>query len=247
MSNSYRIKIAAGFENDFTLFVSEKSDLIAHSIKNAECDFTIEFKSVADYREFYDLLQTKIDLISSEKTSQRDSQEESYWHAVGVVAGREIRIAQQFDDCSALDEKIEEVYVPKVDKVVWTDQETSKIVQECMSPGYIFVKSQHISHILAAAKRMRLKVSVLGSNVPQKEIDALRNKSDQDCNLEQKHSYSIGDLVEICVSPFKGFRGSIVEIDNDRSKQLKVELSVFGRSTHMKLAFSEVKKDGGIK
>jgi transcriptional antiterminator NusG len=62
--------------------------------------------------------------------------------------------------------------------------------------------------------------------------------------LEQpKHKidYSIGEVVNITDGPFKGFDGSINEIDSQKGK-LKVLVSMFGRETPVELDSLQVKR-----
>ena len=113
-------------------------------------------------------------------------------------------------------------------------------MKNCLSAGYIFVKTAHPSYISKIAKKLDLKISFC-KPVKKFEIDKLREKDG--CNSEQKHSYSIGDSVYICNGAFNHQRGIIEEIDStSESRQLKVVISVFGREIPVKLSFSEVKK-----
>ena len=62
--------------------------------------------------------------------------------------------------------------------------------------------------------------------------------------LEQpKHKidYAIGEVVNITDGPFKGFDGSINEIDPQKGK-LKVLVNMFGRETPVELDSLQVKK-----
>jgi len=60
---------------------------------------------------------------------------------------------------------------------------------------------------------------------------------------EPKHDidYTIGEVINIIDGPFKGFDGSISEIDNQKGK-IKVLVSMFGRDTSVELDALQVKK-----
>ncbi len=242
MSNMvrYKMKVENDFKEDFERLLTSESSLVL-SYNDFEDFYSIEFAGDVAYNKFYDVIKDKIDLIYAQKELDKDSVKEVCWHAVGVVSGREAKIAELFDNYALMHEEIEEVFVPQSDKIVWKNQSQSEIIKECMSPGYIFIKSPHSNHILNGSKQMRLKVTILNSTVSQKEIDSLKKKNGH-CNLEQKHSYSVGDPVLICSGPFKNYKGSVEEIDEEKSKQLKVSLCVLGRPIPVRLAFSEVKK-----
>ncbi|QEK38366.1 transcription termination/antitermination protein NusG [Candidatus Cytomitobacter primus] len=239
---SYKIKISHGFEEKFHEFLEQNEKLfIEYGIVSLD-EFEVQFKNDILYDEFYRAISQSIDIVSSQKVDDVLKSKGSHWYAVGVVSSHEISVSKKFDDYAAMHEEIEEVFVPQSESIVWVDQSTSKSVQECLSPGYIFIKAQHSEHIMRAAKNIRVKVSVLSNIVSDKEINAMKVRNQEDCNLGQKHSYSIGDPVYICAGPFKNYKGSIEEIDEENSKQLKVTLSVLGREIPVRLAFSEVRK-----
>jgi transcriptional antiterminator NusG len=60
---------------------------------------------------------------------------------------------------------------------------------------------------------------------------------------EPKHEIdlSIGEVVSINDGPFKGFDGSVSEIDREKGK-VKVLVSMFGRDTSVELDALQVKK-----
>ena len=54
-------------------------------------------------------------------------------------------------------------------------------------------------------------------------------------------NYEIGEVVSVTDGPFKGFEGTISEIDGNKGK-LKVLVSMFGRETAVELDALQVKK-----
>jgi transcriptional antiterminator NusG len=76
--------------------------------------------------------------------------------------------------------------------------------------------------------------------VDQEEIEKIQKRM----GLEQpKHKidYSLGEVVSIIDGPFKGFDGSVNEIDPQKGK-LKVLVSMFGRETPVELDSLQVKR-----
>lgn len=76
--------------------------------------------------------------------------------------------------------------------------------------------------------------------VDPEEIEKIQKRM----GLEQpKHKidYSIGEVVNITDGPFKGFDGSINEIDPQKGK-LKVLVNMFGRETPVELDSLQVKR-----
>ena len=74
----------------------------------------------------------------------------------------------------------------------------------------------------------------------QEEIEKIQKRM----GLEQpKHKidFSVGEVVNITDGPFKGFDGSINEIDPTKGK-IKVLVNMFGRETPVELDSLQVKK-----
>ena len=53
--------------------------------------------------------------------------------------------------------------------------------------------------------------------------------------------FSKGDSVRIIDGPFMGFNGLLDEVDSDHSR-VKALVSIFGRSTPVELAFSQIER-----
>ncbi|QEK37864.1 hypothetical protein FZC35_00490 [Candidatus Cytomitobacter indipagum] len=234
----YRIKIADGFENKFKDFIASHSDLISDC--NLEDGiFIASFASQSTYEEFYKLASREMDIVYAKKDIDDDAR--SNWYAVNIPSRREIGIEQKFIEYSINNEGINEILLPKTESTVWKDQ-VKKTVKECMSPGYIFIKTTSPAYIMKAAADIDVRVSVLDHPVSEDEIEKLRIKEKEDCNFGQKQSYSVGDHICVCDGTFKGHNGYIEEIDEKNEGQLKVVLPVFGRGVSVKLGFSDIRK-----
>jgi transcriptional antiterminator NusG len=76
--------------------------------------------------------------------------------------------------------------------------------------------------------------------VSEKEIKKLLKRMGAD-DPTHDIDYVVGEVVNIVDGPFKGFDGSISEIDNQKGK-IKVLVSMFGRDTSVELDALQVKK-----
>jgi transcriptional antiterminator NusG len=54
-----------------------------------------------------------------------------------------------------------------------------------------------------------------------------------------ENAYQVGDPVRIIDGPFKGFSGTVTDVNNDKQK-LKVEVAILGRKTPVELDFAQV-------
>ena len=76
--------------------------------------------------------------------------------------------------------------------------------------------------------------------ISEDEIDKIMKRMGRD---EPKHKidYKIGEVVNIIDGPFKGFDGSINDVDQTKGK-LKVLVNMFGRETPVELDSLQVKR-----
>lgn len=54
-----------------------------------------------------------------------------------------------------------------------------------------------------------------------------------------ENAYQVGDPIRIIDGPFKGFAGTVSEVNNEKQK-LKVEVAILGRKTPVELDFAQV-------
>ena len=76
--------------------------------------------------------------------------------------------------------------------------------------------------------------------VSNKEIDKIKKRMGVE-DPKFTVNYEIGEVVSVTDGPFKGFEGTISEIDANKGK-LKVLVSMFGRETAVELDALQVKK-----
>jgi len=76
--------------------------------------------------------------------------------------------------------------------------------------------------------------------VSEKEINKIKKRMGVE---DPKYSvnYSVGEVVSIIDGPFKGFEGTVSDIDTQKGK-LKVMVSMFGRETPVELDALQVKQ-----
>ena len=76
--------------------------------------------------------------------------------------------------------------------------------------------------------------------VSKKEIEKIKKRMGVE-DPKFTVNYEIGEVVSVTDGPFKGFEGTISEIDANKGK-LKVLVSMFGRETAVELDALQVKK-----
>ena len=169
------------------------------------------------------------------------------WYAIHTYSGYEENVAESIRQrAESLDmgDKIFNVLVPK-EKMIEIKNGKRRVVEKRIFQGYVLVEMKMSEDAWYVVRNTPSVTGFVGSGsdptpIEQEEIDKIQKRM----GLEQpKHKidYNIGDVVNIIDGPFKGFDGSISEIDSQKGK-LKVLVNMFGRETPVELDSLQVKR-----
>lgn len=169
------------------------------------------------------------------------------WYAIHTYSGYEEKVAESIRQrAESLDmaDKILEVLVPK-EKMIEIKNGKRRVVEKKIFQGYVLVEMKMSEDAWYIVRNTPSVTGFVGSGtdptpVSEEEIEKIQKRM----GLEQpKHKidYSLGEVVNIIDGPFKGFDGSINEIDAQKGK-LKVLVNMFGRETPVELDSLQVKR-----
>ena len=169
------------------------------------------------------------------------------WYAIHTYSGYEEKVAESIRQrAESLDmkDKIFQALVPK-EKQIEIKNGKRKIVEKRIFQGYVLVQMKLSEDAWYIVRNTPSVTGFVGSGteptpLDQDEIEKIQKRM----GLEQpKHKidYAIGEVVNIIDGPFKGFDGSISEIDPQKGK-LKVLVNMFGRETPVELDSLQVKR-----
>ena len=120
-----------------------------------------------------------------------------------------------------------------------------KVVEQKIFQGYVLVEMRLSDDTWFIIRNTPGVTGFVGTGttptpVSDKEIADIKKRMGVD---EPKHDIDlqIGEVVNIIDGPFKGFEGSVSEIDPVKGK-IKVMVSMFGRDTSVELDVLQVKK-----
>ena len=174
-----------------------------------------------------------------------DSQK--HWYAIHTYSGYEEKVAEsirQRADSLDMGDKIFKVLVPK-EKMIEIKNGKRKIVEKRIFQGYVLVQMKLSEDAWYIVRNTPSVTGFVGTGIDPTPIsDDEMEKINKRMGLEQpKHKidFKIGEVVNIIDGPFKGFDGSINEIDQTKGK-LKVLVSMFGRETPVELDSLQVKR-----
>lgn len=169
------------------------------------------------------------------------------WYAIHTYSGYEEKVAESIRQrAESLDmkDKIFQALVPK-EKQIEIKNGKRKIVEKRIFQGYVLVQMKLSEDAWYIVRNTPSVTGFVGSGteptpLDQDEIEKIQKRM----GLEQpKHKidYSISEVVNIIDGPFKGFDGSVSEIDLQKGK-LKVLVNMFGRETPVELDSLQVKR-----
>jgi transcription termination/antitermination protein NusG len=151
------------------------------------------------------------------------------WYAIHTYSGYEEKVAEsirQRADSLDMKDKIFQALVPKEKQI------EIKNGKRRVDAWYIVRNTPSVTGFVGSGTEP--------TPVDPDEIEKIQKRM----GLEQpKHKidYSLGEVVSITDGPFKGFDGSINEIDAQKGK-LKVLVNMFGRETPVELDSLQVKR-----
>jgi transcriptional antiterminator NusG len=166
--------------------------------------------------------------------------ETKQWYAIHTYSGYEEKVRESITQrAESLDmkDKILKVLVPK-EKMIEIKNGKRKVAEKKIFQGYVLVQMKMSEDAWYIVRNTPSVTGFVGSGseptpIDQSEIDKIQKRM----GIEQpkhKMDFREGEVVNIVDGPFKGFDGSISEIDSQKGK-LKVLVNMFGRETPVEL------------
>jgi transcription termination/antitermination protein NusG len=169
------------------------------------------------------------------------------WYAIHTYSGYEEKVAEsirQRIDAVDMADKIFDVMVPK-EKQIEIKNGKRKVVEKRIFQGYALVEMKLTDETWYIIRNTPGVTGFVGTGteptpVSESEIAKIKRRMGVE---DPKHNidFEIGEVVNIIDGPFKGFDGSIAEIDTQKGK-VKVMVSMFGRDTSVELDALQVRK-----
>ncbi len=172
---------------------------------------------------------------------------EKQWYVIHTYSGYEEKVAEsirQRAESLDMSEKIYLVLVHK-EKMIEVKNGKRKVVEKRIFQGYVLVEMKMDEDAWYIVRNTPSVTGFVGSGsepspVEEEEIEKIMKRMGRS---EPKHKidYRIGEVVNITDGPFKGFDGSINDIDPAKGK-LKVLVNMFGRESPVELDSLQVKR-----
>ena len=144
-----------------------------------------------------------------------------------------------------LQDRIAEVIVPTED-VVEMKNGQKKISERSLYSGYVFINVDLDTEIQTMIQGVPKVSGFIGeANVPtplsDTDINTILDRVNNRPAPKPKVYFETGEMVRIIDGPFANFTGTVDEYDVEHGS-LKLNVSIFGRSTPVDISYSQVEK-----
>lgn len=169
------------------------------------------------------------------------------WYVVHCYSGYENKVRHNLEqriETMGMKDKIFDVVIPTQEEIEVKDGKR-KTVERHVFPGYVLVNmilSEESWYVVRNTPGVTGFVGMGNTPTPLRpeEVQQILRRMEAEAPVV-KVTFKIGERVRIVDGPFNDFRGSVSEIDMERSK-VRVMVNFFGRETPVELDFLQVER-----
>lgn len=182
---------------------------------------------------------------------------EKKWYVLRALSGKEYKVKEYIDieveNNPSLAQLIFQVLIPT--EKIFVMRNGKKVQKErTFLPGYVLVEAKMTKEIAGHLRNVPNVLGFLGTYVPGlykptplQPNEVKRLLGTVDAKEEQGGEmmlvpFIIGENVKVMTGPFKGFSGTIEDINNEK-RRLKVIVKIFGRTNPIDIDFMQVEKE----
>jgi transcription termination/antitermination protein NusG len=172
---------------------------------------------------------------------------ERAWYVVHCYSGYENKVRHNLEqriDTMGMKDKIFDVVIPTQEEIEVKDGKR-RTVERHVFPGYVLVNMIMTEESWYVVRNTPGVTGFVGmGNAPTplrpEEVSQILRRMEAEAP-RVKVTFKVGERVRIVDGPFNDFRGTVSEIDMERSK-VRVMVNFFGRETPVELDFLQVEK-----
>lgn len=171
------------------------------------------------------------------------------WYAIQTYYGSEQsvkRAIERLRDELALSDRIFEIVVPTEDVIEINKSGKPKTTERCLYPGYVFAQLDLDNDLWHHVQSLPKVSRFIGeeknpSPLQEKDIQQILEKARNKGPAKHKIFFDTAEQVRIIDGPFANFTGVVEEYEASTGK-LRLNVSIFGRSTPVEMLYSQVEK-----
>lgn len=197
-------------------------------------------------------LTSEVSPATSKKPAEQFSGDEAMtnersWYVVHCYSGYENKVRHNLEqriDTMGMKDKIFDVVIPTQEEIEVKDGKR-RTVERHVFPGYVLVNMVMTEESWYVVRNTPGVTGFVGmGNQPTplrpEEVSQILRRMEAEAP-RVKVTFKVGERVRIVDGPFNDFRGTVSEIDMERSK-VRVMVNFFGRETPVELDFLQVEK-----
>ena len=170
------------------------------------------------------------------------------WYAIQTYAGSEQSVKRAIETLvkdNGVEEKLKNILVPTED-VIEVKNGEKKITERSIYPGYAFIEIDLDTSLWQKIQSLPKVGRFIGESkrptpLSEKDIGVILEKAQKKGAPKPKIFFENGESVRITEGPFANFTGMVEEYDMEHGK-LRLNVSIFGRSTPVEILYSQVEK-----
>ena len=170
------------------------------------------------------------------------------WYAIQTHAGSEQSVKTAIENIFnqlGVDEKLKRVLVPTED-VIEVKNGEQKITSRSLYPGYVFAHLDLDTATWHSIQSLPKVSRFIGESkkpvaLSEKDINVIIEKAEKKAPPRPKVYFEVNESVRITEGSFANFTGVVEEYDMIHGT-LKLNVSIFGRSTPVEILYTQVEK-----
>jgi transcription termination/antitermination protein NusG len=172
------------------------------------------------------------------------------WYVVHAYSNFENKVKQTLEERierEGLGQYFGKILIP-TEEVVEMRMGQQRKSERKFFPGYVLVQMELTDETWHLVKDIPKVLGFIGgasdrpAPISDKEAMSILNRVEEGINKPRpKVLFEAGEVVRVVDGPFKDFNGVVEEVNYEKNK-LKISVLIFGRSTSVELAFSQVEK-----
>jgi transcriptional antiterminator NusG len=190
---------------------------------------------------------TDLELPSPAQEAEQEPDNQRAWYVIHCYSGYENKVRHNLEqriETMGMKDMIFDVVIPTQEEIDVKDGKR-RTVERHVFPGYVLVElilSEESWYVVRNTPGVTGFVGMGNDPTPLRpeEVNQILKRMEE-VAPHIKVSFKVGERVRIIDGPFNDFRGTVSEIDLDRSK-VRVMVNFFGRETPVELDFLQVEK-----
>lgn len=191
--------------------------------------------------------ETSAETEPTETVAAPEEDDARAWYVIHCYSGYETKVRHNLEqriETMGMKDRIFDVVIPTQEEIDVKDGKR-RVVERHVFPGYVLVNmilSEESWYVVRNTPGVTGFVGMGNDPTPLRPEEVAQILKRMEAEAPHiKVSFKVGERVRIIDGPFNDFRGTVSDIDVDRTK-VRVMVNFFGRETPVELDFLQVEK-----